>query len=37
MNCVYYYKDKLIGDIIKLDDFLISQHKYYSKFGDKVF
>lgn len=36
-SCKYYYKDRLIGDVIKLDDFLISKQKYHSKYGDLVF
>lgn len=37
MNCLYYYKGRKIGDIIALDDFLLSKQQYYSKLGDKVF
>lgn len=37
MSCVYSYKGHLIGDIKKLDDFLISKQKYYSTYGDLVF
>ena len=37
MKCVYYYKNKLIGNIRKLDDFLIEKYPYESKLGDAVF
>ncbi len=36
-SCLYFYKEKEIGNIAQLDDFLISKQKYYSKLGDKVF
>jgi hypothetical protein len=36
-SCKYYYKGKLIGNILELDDFLLAKHKYYSKYGDLVF
>ena len=36
-SCIYYYKGKLIGNILELDDFLLSKQKYYSKYGDLVF
>lgn len=36
-SCNYYYKGKLIGDIIKLDDFLLSKQKYLSKVSDQIF
>ena len=36
-SCKYYYKGKLIGNILELDDFLLSKQKYYSKYGDMVF
>ena len=37
MACVYYYKGKLIGDEIQLNDFLIEKRKFHSKYGDVVF
>lgn len=36
-SCKYYYKGKLIGNILELDDFLLTKQKYYSKYGDLVF
>lgn len=36
-SCNYFYKGKLIGDIIKLDDFLLSGEKYYAGMSDQVF
>lgn len=37
MACVYYYKGKLIGDELQLNDFLIERRKFHSKYGDVVF
>ena len=37
MACIYYYKDKLIGNEIQLNDFLIEKKKFHSKYGDVVF
>ena len=37
MKCQYYYKGRLIGDILQLDDFLLSKHKFESSLGDMVF
>jgi hypothetical protein len=37
MKCIYYYKGKLIGDEIKLNDFLIERKQLHSKYGDIVF
>ena len=37
MVCVYYYKDRLIGDEIQLNDFLIERKQFHSKYGDVVF
>ena len=37
MACVYYYKDRLIGDEIQLNDFLIERKQFHSKYGDVVF
>ena len=37
MTCVYYYKGKLIGNEIQLNDFLIERHKFHSKYGDIVY
>lgn len=37
MACLYYYKDRLIGDEIQLNDFLIERKQFHSKYGDVVF
>lgn len=37
MACKYYYKGKLIGDEIQLNDFLIERRQFHSKYGDVVF
>ena len=37
MACVYYYKGKLIGDELQLNDFLIERRKFHTKYGDVVF
>lgn len=37
MECVYYYKGKLIGNEIQLNDFLIERRQLHSKYGDVVF
>lgn len=37
MKCIYYYKGKLIGDEIKLNDFLIERKQLHSKYSDIVF
>lgn len=37
MACIYYYKGKLIGDELQLNDFLIERRKFHSKYGDVVF
>lgn len=36
-SCRYFYKGRLIGDILKLDDFLLSNQKYYANVSDNVF
>ena len=36
-SCNYFYKGKLIGDIIALDDFLLTNQKYYADVSDRVF
>lgn len=37
MACLYYYKGKLIGNELQLNDFLIERKKFHSKYGDVVF
>jgi len=37
MACVYYYKGRLIGDELQLNDFLIERRQFHSKYGDVVF
>lgn len=37
MACLYYYKGKLIGNEIQLNDFLIERKHLHSKYGDVVF
>jgi hypothetical protein len=37
MACLYYYKGKLIGNEIQLNDFLIERKQFHSKYGDVVF
>ena len=37
MACLYYYKDRLIGDELQLNDFLIERKQFHSKYGDVVF
>ena len=37
MTCLYYYKGKLIGNEIQLNDFLIERKQFHSKYGDIVF
>ena len=36
-SCTYYYKGRKIGNILELDDFLLSRQQYYSIYGDRVF
>ena len=36
-SCNYFYKGRLIGDIIALDDFLLTNQKYYANVSDRVF
>ena len=37
MECLYYYKGKLIGNELQLNDFLIERRKFHTKYGDVVF
>jgi hypothetical protein len=37
MACLYYYKGKLIGNEIQLNDFLVERKQFHSKYGDVVF
>ena len=37
MACVYFYKGKLIGNEIQLNDFLIERRQFHSKYGDIVY
>lgn len=36
-SCVYYYKNRLIGDIKRLDDFLLEKERFQPTLGDMVF
>lgn len=37
MACLYYYKGRLIGNEIQLNDFLIERKQFHSKYGDVAF
>lgn len=37
MACNYYYKGRLIGNELQLNDFLLEKKEFLQQFGDKVF